>query len=87
MCSLLIVEEKYECNAATIYGNDTIVKKKKSFELRTAVEISLYSTISLAGTRNIVYAYVCKVSCIFDSGSIHAMATFFESHIPAWYKK
>ena len=32
---------KYECNAATIYGNtDTIMKKKKSFELRTAVESS-----------------------------------------------
>ena len=28
MCSM-IVEEKYECNAATIYGNsDTILKKK-----------------------------------------------------------
>ena len=33
MCSI-IVEEIYECNAATIYGNpnaDTIVKKKKTF--------------------------------------------------------
>ena len=37
----MIMEEKYECSAATIYGNaDTIVKKKKIFELRTAVEIS-----------------------------------------------
>ena len=35
----VILEEKYECNAATIHGNaDTIVKKV--FELRTAVEIS-----------------------------------------------
>ena len=31
MCSL-IVEEKYECIAATIYGNtDMIVKKKERF--------------------------------------------------------
>ena len=33
MCSM-IVEEKYDCNAATIYGNanaDTIMKKKKRF--------------------------------------------------------
>ena len=67
MCSI-IVEEKYECNAATIYGNPnaaTIVKKKKKFWTADgpAVEISLYSMISLARTWNIVYAYVRKVSC------------------------
>ena len=38
----MIVEEKYECNAATIYGNaDTIVKKKKVLNWRRmVVEIS-----------------------------------------------
>jgi len=41
MCSI-IVEEKYDCNAATIYGNaDTIVKKKKVLNCRRmVVEIS-----------------------------------------------
>ena len=30
----MIMEEKYECNAATIYGEaDTIMKKEISFEL------------------------------------------------------
>ena len=43
---------KYDCNAATIYGNaDTIVKERnKSFELRTAVEIRQLGQISLART-------------------------------------
>ena len=70
MRSMPVEENSYYCNTATIYGNanaDTIVKKKKGFELWTAdgpaVEISLLGMISLAHTWNIVYAYVRKVSC------------------------
>ena len=63
MCSI-IVEEKYDCNAATIYGNaDTIVKKKKVLNCRRMGRWNqLIGQISLACTWNIVYAYVRKVS-------------------------
>ena len=63
------MEEKYECNAATIFGNaDTIVKEKKVLNCRRMGRWNqLIGQISLACTWNIVYAYVRKVSYFFES--------------------